>query len=334
MRAALFKLPDDYREPLLLQVLMGYSTAEIARELNLSAAAVLTRLFRARQQLRALCGEDTGAWTRRMMDCATIDHRSWPIRTLRIRGSPSIAGAAATAVFSEQLLRFESSLGRALRVALRRWECCRLQRAAFTGCDRASAGWLAMAASVLMAAWWRESCGWPAPDRASRPMSLTHMTGEPDAWPPQASGARRRACGRAARFAPALERNRRGPGELRRQLHVSRSSRSASGGADGSGPVTVMVLVHERVRRSRCNSTSRVIAEPSCRCAGHGSLAVLMRGSDHGEDESREHRNESTVRLSGAGFADRASDRRDPRFAKSRSLSKSTRRRALAASVG
>ena len=59
LRAALFKLPDDYREPLVMQVLMGYSTAEIAAELNLSNAAVLTRLFRARKQLRALCGEDT-----------------------------------------------------------------------------------------------------------------------------------------------------------------------------------------------------------------------------------------------------------------------------------
>src|ERR1700723_1239095 len=59
MRAALFKLPDEYREPLVLQVLMGLSTAEIARELDLSGAAVLTRLFRARKQLRALCGEDT-----------------------------------------------------------------------------------------------------------------------------------------------------------------------------------------------------------------------------------------------------------------------------------
>ena len=59
LRAALFRLPDDYREPLVLQVLMGYSTAEIAAELGLSNAAVLTRLFRARKQLRALCGEDT-----------------------------------------------------------------------------------------------------------------------------------------------------------------------------------------------------------------------------------------------------------------------------------
>jgi RNA polymerase sigma-70 factor (ECF subfamily) len=54
LRAALFN-----REPLVLQVLMGYSTAEIARELDLSGAAVLTRLFRARKQLRLLCGEDT-----------------------------------------------------------------------------------------------------------------------------------------------------------------------------------------------------------------------------------------------------------------------------------
>ena len=59
LRAALFKLPDEYREPLVLQVLMGFSTAEIARELDLSAAAVLTRLFRARKQLRELCREDT-----------------------------------------------------------------------------------------------------------------------------------------------------------------------------------------------------------------------------------------------------------------------------------
>jgi RNA polymerase sigma-70 factor (ECF subfamily) len=59
MRAALFKLPDEYREPLVMQVMMGFSTAEIAAELGLSGPAVLTRLFRARKQLRVLCGEDT-----------------------------------------------------------------------------------------------------------------------------------------------------------------------------------------------------------------------------------------------------------------------------------
>ena len=59
LRAAIFKLPSEYREPLVMQVLMGYSTAEIAAELELSNAAVLTRLFRARKQLRVMCGEDT-----------------------------------------------------------------------------------------------------------------------------------------------------------------------------------------------------------------------------------------------------------------------------------
>jgi RNA polymerase sigma-70 factor (ECF subfamily) len=59
LRAAIFKLPGEYREPLVMQVLLGHSTAEIAAELGLSNAAVLTRLFRARKQLRALCGEDT-----------------------------------------------------------------------------------------------------------------------------------------------------------------------------------------------------------------------------------------------------------------------------------
>jgi RNA polymerase sigma-70 factor, ECF subfamily len=58
LRAALFKLPEEYREPLVLQVLMGYTTSEIAAELQLSNAAVLTRLFRGRKRLRAMCGQD------------------------------------------------------------------------------------------------------------------------------------------------------------------------------------------------------------------------------------------------------------------------------------
>jgi RNA polymerase sigma-70 factor, ECF subfamily len=59
LRQAIMRLDDDYREPLLLQVVMGYSTAEIAKELDLTTAAVLTRLFRARHKLRAMYGEDT-----------------------------------------------------------------------------------------------------------------------------------------------------------------------------------------------------------------------------------------------------------------------------------
>jgi RNA polymerase sigma-70 factor (ECF subfamily) len=56
MRAAIFRLEDDYREPLVLQVLMGYSTREIAEVMGLKQGAVLTRLFRARARLRQLLG--------------------------------------------------------------------------------------------------------------------------------------------------------------------------------------------------------------------------------------------------------------------------------------
>ena len=56
LREAILRLPVEYREPLLLQVIGGFSTAEIARELGLTLTAVLTRLFRARNKLRALYG--------------------------------------------------------------------------------------------------------------------------------------------------------------------------------------------------------------------------------------------------------------------------------------
>ena len=56
LRRALLVLPDEYREPLVMQVLGGFTTAEIANELSLSVPAVLTRLFRARNKLRELLG--------------------------------------------------------------------------------------------------------------------------------------------------------------------------------------------------------------------------------------------------------------------------------------
>jgi RNA polymerase sigma-70 factor, ECF subfamily len=56
LRGAIVKLPIEYREPLILQVLGGFSVEEIARELSLSPSAVLTRLFRARNKLRAIYG--------------------------------------------------------------------------------------------------------------------------------------------------------------------------------------------------------------------------------------------------------------------------------------
>ena len=52
MRQAIYELDDDYREPLVLQVLMGFSTNEIGEQMGLKQGAVLTRLHRARAKLR------------------------------------------------------------------------------------------------------------------------------------------------------------------------------------------------------------------------------------------------------------------------------------------
>ena len=52
MRRAIMQLDATHREPLVLQVMLGYSTEEIAEQLNISLPAVLTRLHRARHVLR------------------------------------------------------------------------------------------------------------------------------------------------------------------------------------------------------------------------------------------------------------------------------------------
>ena len=57
VRQAIYRLEDDYREPLVLQVLMGHSTKEIAELMNIKPGAVLTRLHRARNKLKDEIGE-------------------------------------------------------------------------------------------------------------------------------------------------------------------------------------------------------------------------------------------------------------------------------------
>ena len=54
MRDALMALPVSYAEPLALQVLGGFSCAEIAAMLQTTEGAVMTRLTRARQALKRL----------------------------------------------------------------------------------------------------------------------------------------------------------------------------------------------------------------------------------------------------------------------------------------
>ena len=58
LRRNMQKLPARYREPLLLQVVMGYSCDEIARQLAISKSAVMTQLFRAREQLTQRLQQD------------------------------------------------------------------------------------------------------------------------------------------------------------------------------------------------------------------------------------------------------------------------------------
>jgi len=59
LRESLKELPNEYLEPLLLQVLGGYSCEEIGEIMNIKPGAVMTRVFRARKKLRAIL-EDEG----------------------------------------------------------------------------------------------------------------------------------------------------------------------------------------------------------------------------------------------------------------------------------
>jgi RNA polymerase sigma-70 factor (ECF subfamily) len=58
LRAAMFRLERAYREPLVLQVLLGFSADEIAATLGIRRGAVLTRLFRARKKLGEILNVD------------------------------------------------------------------------------------------------------------------------------------------------------------------------------------------------------------------------------------------------------------------------------------
>lgn len=60
LRRIIGELSEEYREPLMMQILMGFSGDEIAEQLNLNKNTVMTRLFRARNQIKeALLGTQT-----------------------------------------------------------------------------------------------------------------------------------------------------------------------------------------------------------------------------------------------------------------------------------
>lgn len=52
LRQLMAGLTEEYREPLMLQIIFGYSGEEIAEQLGLNKNTVMTRLFRARNQIK------------------------------------------------------------------------------------------------------------------------------------------------------------------------------------------------------------------------------------------------------------------------------------------
>ena len=58
LRQGILELAPKYREPLLMQVVLGYSCQEISEALDISKSAVMTQLFRAREQLKSKLRKD------------------------------------------------------------------------------------------------------------------------------------------------------------------------------------------------------------------------------------------------------------------------------------
>lgn len=62
LRAIMASLSEEYREPLMLQIIFGYSGEEIAAQLDLNKNTVMTRLFRARNQVKEALEKSDTQW--------------------------------------------------------------------------------------------------------------------------------------------------------------------------------------------------------------------------------------------------------------------------------
>jgi Protein of unknown function (DUF3379) len=187
--------------------------------------------------------------------------------------------------FTEQLLRFEARLERALLVDI-------LPGAAvlpFARSGRAAQGprrWMAVAASLLLALVIAGGVWLTLPQRSLAADVVAHMAGEPDAWRltdvpvPDADlnavleNSKLRLKPDAGVVSYASSCNFRG----HKVPHLVVQTQS--------GPVTVMVLVHEAVRNPKQfdeqGYRGTIVPVP-----GHGSIAVLMRDSGSSGDVER-----------------------------------------------
>lgn len=188
------------------------------------------------------------------------------------------AGCHDCGLFTEQLLRFESRLERALRVPVPPGLAPVSAQVVPLRRPSPRRKWWAMAASVVAAGVVAGGLWLGASGSSLAADVVTHMGGEPQAW--------RRT------DVPVPD------AELRGVLQDSHISLAADAGVvsyanscsfrgnqvphlviqTASGPVTVMVLLHEHVARSKRFDEQgyRGVIVP---VAGHGSLAVLTRGA-------------------------------------------------------
>jgi len=227
-----------------------------------------------------------------MIDCAyyrramlSDPHDSDPELRLHREGCPECS------LYTERLLRFESRFERALRVGAPQAvpQVVPILKAAdvragaqrpagphrrFQGVNRA---WLAMAASVLIVLTAVGGLWLASPGRSLAADVVAHMAGEPQAW------VRTDVAVVPAELAEVLKDS-----HLRLRPNAPMVSYARSCAFRGHhvphlvvqtdmGPITVMVLVHESVRKQVPFDEEgyRGVILP---VPGHGSLAVLARG--------------------------------------------------------
>ena len=182
--------------------------------------------------------------------------------------------------FTDQLLRFEARLERALLIDIP-------TKSVVLPFARRAQGprrWMAMAASLLLALVVAAGVWLTLPQRSLAAAVVAHMAGEPDAWQltdvpvPDAdlnevlkdSKLRLKPAAGVVSYASSCSfRGHKVP-------HLVVQTQS--------GPVTVMVLVHEAVRNpmqfDEQGYRGTIVPVP-----GHGSIAVLMRGTSSGSGD-------------------------------------------------
>jgi hypothetical protein len=186
--------------------------------------------------------------------------------------------------YTEQLLKFESRLERALRVDIpAKADVLPFERKR-AAAARAPRGWMALAASVLLGAAIVGGVWLTLPQASLAAAVVAHMAGEPEAW------RRTDVAVPNSELSDVLKDSK-----LRLKPDAGVVSYASSCAFRGhrvphlvvqtaSGPVTVMVLVHESVRQptqfDEQGYRGTIVPVP-----GHGSLAVLMRDPDIGAGE-------------------------------------------------